>query len=152
MVAVAAGARAVAMMVHKSHIPLSSIGSLCYALAGFLHKILRTLARKSESFIKDLGHFIQSLKYVNFQSLDILVSFDVISLFSNVPVIEALQVISNKLHADDTLALEAKAIMEQLEVCLRTTHFQMDKFFEQREDMAMVSSLSPIVSNICMEH
>ena len=43
--------------------------------------------------------------------------------------------------------------MELLEVCLRTTYFQVDdKFFQQKDGMAMENSLSPIVSNIFMEH
>jgi hypothetical protein len=43
--------------------------------------------------------------------------------------------------------------MELLEVCLRTTYFQVDdRFFQQKDGMAMGSSLSPIVSNIYMEH
>jgi hypothetical protein len=147
--------------VHKPDIPLrpivSSIGSPCYALAGFLHKILSPLAGKSESFVKNSAHFVQLLKSVNLQPPDTLVSFDVVSLFTNVPVDEALQVISNKLHNDDTLAersaLQAEAIMELLEVCLKTTYFQVDdKFFQQKDGMAMGSSLSPIVSNIYMEY
>jgi hypothetical protein len=119
--------------VRKPYTPLrpivSSTGSPCNALAG-----------KSESFVKNLGHFIES------QSPDTLISFD-ISLFTNVPVNEALQVISNKLHNDDTLAersaLQAKAIMDLLEVYLRTTYFRVDdKLFQQRDGMAMGSSLS----------
>jgi hypothetical protein len=50
-----------------------------------------------------LDHFIQLLKSVNLQTQGALISFDVISPFTNVPVTEALQVISNKLHNDDTL-------------------------------------------------
>jgi hypothetical protein len=43
--------------------------------------------------------------------------------------------------------------MELLEVCLRTTYFQLeDKFFQHKDDMAMGSSLSPIVRSIFMEH
>jgi hypothetical protein len=76
--------------IHKPDIPLrpivSSIGSPCYALAGFLHKILSPLAGKSESFVKYSGHFIQLLKFTNLQSSDTLVSFDVVNLFTNVPV------------------------------------------------------------------
>jgi hypothetical protein len=68
---------------------VSSIGSPCYALAGFLHKILSPLAGISDSFVKNSGHFVQ-LKSVNLQSLDTLVSFDVVTLFTNVPVDEAL--------------------------------------------------------------
>jgi hypothetical protein len=54
----------------------------------------------------------------------------------------ALQVIRNKLHNDDSLAgrslLRVEAIMELLEVCLRTTYFQVDgKFFQQNDGMTM---------------
>jgi hypothetical protein len=37
------------------------------------------------------------------------------------------------------------------EVCLRTTYFQVDKIFQQKDSFAMGSSLSHI-SNIYMEH
>jgi hypothetical protein len=50
-------------------------------------------------------------------------------------------------------ALQVEAIMELLEVCLRTTYFQVDdKFFQQKVGMAMGSFLSPTVSSIFMEH
>jgi hypothetical protein len=95
--------------------------------------------------LKNSGHFIQLLKSVNLQSPDTLVSFDVVSLFTNVPADEALQVISKELRNDDTLAersvLQAEAIMELLEVCLKTTYFQVDDRFFQ-----------PIVCNMYMEH
>jgi hypothetical protein len=49
--------------------------------------------------------------------------------------------------------LQVEAIMELLVGCLRTTYFQVDdKFFQQKDGMAMESSLPPIVSNIFMEH
>jgi hypothetical protein len=147
--------------MHKADIPLrpivSSIGSPWYALVGFLHKILSPLAGRSESFDKNSGHFVQLLKSVNLQSSDALVSFDVVSSFTNFPVKEALQVIRNKPHNDDPLVersvLQVETILELLEVCLRTTDFQVDdKFFQQEDGVAMGSSLSPIVSNIFMEH
>jgi hypothetical protein len=53
---------------------------------------------------KAFGHFVQSLKFVDLRTLDALISSDVVSLFTNVPVNEALQVIRNKLHNDNTLA------------------------------------------------
>jgi hypothetical protein len=97
------------------------------------------------------------LKSVNLQNLYTLVSLDDVSLFTNVAVDKALQIIINKLHNDNILAersvLQVEAIMKLLEVCLRTTYFQVEgKFFQKKDGMAMGSSLSPIVSNIFMEH
>jgi hypothetical protein len=71
---------------------MSSIGSPFYARAGFPHKIPSSLAGKSESFVKNSDHLIQLLKPVNLKSLNTFLSFDVVSLFINVPVDEALQV------------------------------------------------------------
>jgi hypothetical protein len=129
----------------------------CYALVGFLNKILSLLAGKSESSVKNCGQFIQLLKSVNLQSLDTLINFDVVSLFNNVPVGTTLQVIRNKLHNKDTLAegpvLHVKAIMEPLELYLRTAYFQVDnKYFQQKDGMTMGSCLSPIVCSIYVEH
>jgi hypothetical protein len=99
---------------------VSSVGSPSYALAGFLYKLLSPLAGKSESSVKNSDNFIQLLRYIDLQHLDILVSFIVVSLFTNVPVDEPLEVISKKLHNFHTLSecstLPVKAIMELFEV------------------------------------
>jgi hypothetical protein len=70
---------------------------------------------------------------------------------------EALQAIRNKLSLDDTLpnwsSLQIEDIMELLEVCVRTTYFQVeDRFSQQKSGMATASSLSPVISNFFMEH
>jgi hypothetical protein len=133
--------------IHKPDIPLrsavSSIVSPSYVLAGLLHKILSPLAGKSKYFVKNSGHFVQLLKSLNHQLLDTLVSFDFVSLFTNVSVDESLQVIINELRDDDTLAersvLLVEDFMELLEVCLRTAYFQVDyTFLQQKDGMAMV--------------
>ncbi|PNF20263.1 hypothetical protein B7P43_G15436 [Cryptotermes secundus] len=147
--------------IHKAGIPLrpiiNSIGSPCYTLAGFLHRILSPSAGKSDTVVKNSAYFLQLLKAVYLHSQDTLVSFDVVSLFTIVPVDEILQIIENKLHDDVTLTerskLQVEAIMDLLEVCLRTTYFQFeDKFFQHNDGMAMGNSLSPIVSNIFTDH
>jgi hypothetical protein len=52
----------------------------------------------------------------------------------------------------DQSVLQVKVIMELLEVCLRATYFQMNKFFQQEDVMAMGSFLSPVVSDIYMDN
>jgi hypothetical protein len=59
--------------------------------------------------------------------------FDVVSLFTNVPVGEVLQVIRNGLSADPSFPecspLQAEGIMELLDICLTTAHFQFENKF-----------------------
>ena len=84
-------------------------------------------------------------------------SFDVKSLFTNVPVGEALEVIHEKLMADDTLAertaLTPSQIITLLQICLKTTYFlDQEQYYEQKDGTAMGSPVSLLVANIFMEH
>jgi hypothetical protein len=92
---------------------------------------------------------VQLLKSVNLQSSDTLVSVDVVSLFTKVPVDETLQIIRNKVHNDDTLAeqfvLQVEAIIELLEVCLKTAYFQVDdKFFQLKDGSLWEAPYHPL--------
>jgi hypothetical protein len=112
---------------------VSSIGSPFFALAGILNNILSPLAVRSDSFIKNYGDFIELLKSVDLRGQEILVSFDVVSLFTNIPVYEALLVFRSRLDNDNTLTelsvRKVEAIMEFLDVCLRTTYIKRDDGF-----------------------
>ena len=85
--------------------------------------------------------------------VEILVSLDVSSLFTNVPVGEAVSVIREKLREDETLGdrtiLSPERIAELLEMCLRSTYFSYGgNFYEQKEGVAMGSPVSAVVANL----
>jgi hypothetical protein len=77
--------------IHKPYIFLtatvSSIGSPYFVLVGFL-------------LHREIGPFRTIVEIVSLQSLHTLVSFDAVSIFTTVPVDEALQVARNKLNND----------------------------------------------------
>ena len=88
---------------------------------------------------------------------EIMVSFDVKSLFTNVPIDKTLEVIGNKLINDQSLEersiLSPEQITKLVEVCLKTTYFVYNsEYYEQLEGAAMGLPVSPIVANIFMEH
>ena len=88
---------------------------------------------------------------------DLMVSFDVVSLFTKVPIEETLEVINQGLDEDKTLLdrtpLEIEDICALTELCLRSTYFHCkDQSFEQIEGAAMGSPLSSIIPNISMNH
>ena len=80
---------------HKPEIPLrpikSGIGSVPHHLAKLLAKSLcSTLGKISDAHLRNSGHLISTLKDVNMRN-KILMGFDVKSLFTNVPVVEAIE-------------------------------------------------------------
>ena len=76
-----------------------------------------------------------------------MVSFDVSSLLTNVPISEAVQVIQAKLREDDILAertlLSPDRVAELLDMCLRSTY---GEFYER-----VHSTVSAVVTNLYME-
>jgi hypothetical protein len=75
---------------------------------------------------------------VTLDDTDMLVSLDIVNLFNNVPIDEALSVVKKNLVDDDSSKerskLSVNAIMELLEICLKTSYFKFDdKFYEQKK-------------------
>ncbi len=58
---------------------------------------------KIQSYIKNSTHFMQTVNNVCLRSDEMMVSFDVSSLFTNVPIDEAVSVIRDKLQNDESL-------------------------------------------------
>ena len=146
--------------VHKPDIPLrpivSTIGSATYDLAKHLAMIISPLAGQSTSFVKNSAHFTQLLAQRQLKKQELMVSFDVSSLFTKIPVDEALTIIQERLNADETLPertnLSVESLMHLLKICLKTTYFVYDgNYYQQNEGAAMGSPLSPIIANIFME-
>ena len=86
---------------------------------------------------------------------EVLVSFDVSSLFTNVPVDEAVQV-RDRLRQDETLAdrttLSPNRVADLLMMCLKSMYFSYrGEFFEQQEGAAMGSPISAVVADLYME-
>ncbi len=87
---------------------------------------------------------------------DIMVSFDIVSLFTNVPIAEALNVILVMLQNDENLldrtSLDAVTVIELVELCLKSTYFRCEGiYYKQTEGTAMGSPVSAVVANLYMQ-
>jgi len=86
----------------------------------------------------------------------LLVSFDVVSLFTSIPVDLAVNVAHNHLVTDENLqertALPVTDVIKLLDFCLSTTNFQYDhKHYKQIHGTAMGSPVSAVMENMIME-
>ena len=133
--------------IHKASVPLrpivSAIGSPTYYIAKHMSKLLAAHTGKTDSYLKDSAHFIQKIQDLHLEPGDILVSFDVVSLFTRVPVNESLNYISE---------IFTKDLVDIFRACLSTSYFMWDgDFYEQIDGVAMGSPLSPVIANFYME-
>lgn len=93
--------------VHKPDLPLrpivSSLEAPTYNLAKEMARILTPLAGNTDSYVKNSIEFADRIRKMELDGDDRLVSFDVVSLFTKVPVDIALDMIANPLRKDEHL-------------------------------------------------
>ena len=135
---------------------MSAIGSSTHQLARELVRILKPLSGTTDSYVKDSSAFVERISQTTILESHVLVSFDVVSLFTRVPVDEALDAIPELLLQDKTLpertTIPVPDLCRLIELCLKSTYFRLgNTFYKQVEGAAMGSPLSPIVAKLYME-
>ena len=93
--------------IHKPAVPIrpivSCIGSPSYELSKHIVSIISPLAGKTESHVLNSRHFAETMREIRLERNEIPVSFDVSSLFTNVPIVEAVDVILLRLRENEGL-------------------------------------------------
>lgn len=143
--------------IHKANMPMRPIiaanGGPAHKMAAILNNRIKDLVGKTEHSIKNSTDFISKIKHLKLDQTDILVSFDVESLFTRVPVKQACQIIENKLLERGLPTMDVVYTVQAIETVLDTTYFQFrGEYYEQTEGAAMGSPLSPTIANIFMEY
>ena len=110
--------------------------------------------REHDSNIKDTFDFQEKLSNMVNLSSKIFASFDVKSLFTNIPVDFTIQIILQKLFPDKSTkfyGMNKRQFRKLLNRTCKTTTLQFDgKFYHQIDGMAMGSPLDPAMADIFM--
>ena len=146
--------------IHKADVPLrpivSCVNTFAYDLSAYLANILSPLTGKSEFTVTNSAHFVSTISSETIRDNEIMVSFDVESLFTNVPIDAAVQAALQRLENDPSLAdrttLTPAQIADLLTFVLRSTYFQYNgSIYEQKDGAAMGSPVSAVIANLYME-
>ena len=146
--------------IHKPDVPLRPIVSFVlsptYELSKFLASLLSPCVGLTDHHVKNSGQFARFITSQTLADTDVLVSFDVVSLFTRVPTARALQVSRDRLENDPTLAertcLSVDNICDLLSLCLDATYLTFEgKVYRQIHGTAMGSPVSVVVANLVME-
>ena len=129
---------------------VSSIGTFNYDLARFLCNLLSHAVPDNYSY-KDTFSFVSQIKITN-HSGKFLVSYDVTSLFTNIPLQETIDIAINLIfNHNPNLNITKKELKKLFLFATSQTHFLFNgKFYNQIDGVAMGSPLAPVLANIFM--
>ena len=135
---------------------MSCRGSITYRVAKELVYIIKPLVGKSPYHLKNMHHFVQQIQNKRLEPGEVMTSYDVKALFTCVPVEPSIHIVQQKLTQHPTLqqrtSMSIQNIVTLLEFCLKNTYFLFQgKYYEQVQDAAMGSPISPLIANLFME-
>ncbi len=146
--------------LHKENIPLRPIvdfrGSITYRSAKHLNDLLKQYTKSWKYSTTNSNTFLEAIKQVSIPRGYKMVSFDVKSLFTKVPVEFTIQYLEKRLLLDNHWKKDTyfnlDEIIELVKICSSNTYFRFrDHLFKQDSGLPMGSPLSPILAEFCMQ-
>ena len=133
---------------------LSAVTCHNYKLAKFLVPLLQPLT-VSPNTITDIFSFNKELQDRIDSNTSMMVSCDIESLFTNVPVKETIDIILNKLFSNTKIyeGFTRSDFQSLLELAVGDSFFSFNNnLYKQTDGLAMGSPLGPIFANIFLNH
>ena len=129
---------------------VSSIVTFNYNLAHFLCDLLSPLVPNDYS-CEDTFSFVSQIKNENLSG-KFLVSYDVTSFFTNIPIQGTIDIAINPFfNHNPNLNITGKELKKRFLFATSQTHFMFNsKFYNQIDGVAMGSPLAPVLANIFM--
>ena len=134
---------------------IDTIGSTHYGIGKFISQLLNPLT-KNEYSLKDSFEAAEKIKGIPQNLYDEgykLISFDVVSLFTNVPLRKTVNVILDRIYKDKVIQTNLKKrTLKKLiiDTCSKTAFSFNDVIYEQIDGVSMGACLGPVLANIIM--
>jgi len=138
----------------ETRIPLrainSCIGSPTFELSKYLASVPKHLANESEYSVKNAKQFAEFISNQKVSEDELVVSFDVISLFTSIPIVMAIDIVQRKLEGSDDWKNHTQLTKDQLVDLLSCLSHNNYFIFEgtqyhQVSGCAMRSSVSAVI-------
>ena len=146
--------------IHKPGVPIRPIVSFrsspLYNLNKYIANILKAHVRDENNNAKNSTTFSNYIRNVPIEDDEIMVSFDVTSLYTNIPIIDTLNIIKDYVNNDDQCtrktAIPQDKFLLLVHLVLRTTCYTFNfQFYQQTDSVAMGGPASSTTAEISMK-
>ena len=143
--------------IHKKNVPLrpvlSAIGSPQYPVAKYLASVLKPVLDKFSAYcVSDSFTFAKEINSTKLDKSSFLCSFDIKSLFTNVPLEETINICADTLYNDPTIEpppFNREEFITLIKFATMDIEFSFDEvMYRQIEGIGMGNPLGSILSNI----
>ena len=134
----------------------SCVGSPTYQLSKYLASLIKCLYSINELSITNAKEFANFARTQNINKDETVVSFDVILLFTSVPVDMTKEIVKRKVDETDTwqvhTALTSSQINNLLSLVLDNSYFKFEgEHYHQVSGCAMSSPVSAVIAKLVMQ-
>lgn len=144
--------------IHKKDCPLRpitpTIGAPGYYTSKILLIILKKIFPRTDFHIKDSFTFVKFIQDANIEPNDVLVSFDVVSMYTNIPFNLTHQILSNKKDCVERFfGINSDMFETLINFTLKECMFftALEDTYKQNDGLPMGSCLSPLIARIVMD-
>ena len=133
------------------------IGTPEYQLAKFLDSIIKSYIPDSY-MLHSTDHFLDELNNFQFKADHKLVSFDVQSLFTNVPLDETINIIADYIYSKDNQikdnlpSMKKEVFIKLLRLANQGIILSKNKLYQQHYGVSIGSPLAPTLANFFLAH
>ncbi|BHF62888.1 hypothetical protein SprV_0200587600 [Sparganum proliferum] len=144
--------------IHKAGVPLRPIVSLrdapTFNLAKWMFRNLRSLTSDAGTTVCSATQFLERIKGMRLTEDEVMVSFDVTSLFTSIPQDLAVETVSELLESqyDETgVTIKWRHLVQLLRCCLKTYFTLEGTTYEQVKGTPMGSPLSGFIAEAVLQ-
>ena len=135
---------------------VSGSGSITANPSLYIDHHIKDIAKAHKTFLQDTPHFLRMIDSINkekkLKENTVLVTWDVIGLYTNIPQDEGVECVASALAEQQNQQIPAEFITRILELVLKNNIFEFNgELFKQLIGTAMGSSCAPDYANVFMD-
>ena len=144
--------------IHKKDYPMRPIVSMIntpeYELAKYLDNFIKPCIPQ-KYMLNSTQDFLEKINAFPLKGDELMVSYDVVSLFTNVPLEETIDIVTNYVYGPNsplTPPFKEEVFRKMLLLCSQSYFMYNDILYQQINGVSMGGPLAPTLANACLAH